>query len=416
MLSENIQNSFISFNKEPATIYSLITNNATTTKGLIVDKNRSFYYNLPVTTTATPTFDPVIYPFKDVRVNSITYPVLTDGIVSYKAMDVNKAIYEYDDTGFIDTIIIENSDIIVNIDVDTTWTIKISANRPDFFTTWVQINLSAVYGIQSFTQTICVAVKTDADNMLSGQYRELYDKTLVSKIYTHGFAGLHKELDYYDSNPDNQLKPTFWYDKQEPFEFEVVVNTPTGIQKIFNNLSIISNNAEPESLEISLIGDSYDFNKANIYKSEHFVESNLMKTDNIAVFDEVKYKSDKQKLEFNDTKYSQNFDINVGTKYEAYIDFDPILNQYYLKVKDDCRNIKDVGRRLGNIEYKEDKWNVTLTPIYYKQKELIDDVVKESSINSTRIRDKWIKIRIKYTGDKQVVISAIQTLMTLSFA
>ena len=252
--------------------------------------------------------------------------------------------------------------------------------------------------------------------MLSGQYRELYDKTLVSKIYTHGFAGLHKELDYYDSNPDNQLKPTFWYDKQEPFEFEVVVNTPTGIQKIFNNLSIISNNAEPESLEISLIGDSYDFNKANIYKSEHFVESNLMKTDNIAVFDEVKYKSDKQKLEFNDTKYSQNFDINVGTKYEAYIDFDPILNQYYLKVKDDCRNIKDVGRRLGNIEYKEDKWNVTLTPIYYKQKELIDDVVKESSINSTRIRDKWIKIRIKYTGDKQVVISAIQTLMTLSFA
>ena len=209
MLSENIQNSFISFNKEPATIYSLITNNATTVKGLIVDKNRSFYYNLPVTTTATPTFDLVMYPFKDTRVNSITYPVLTDGVVSYKTMDINKAIYEYDDAGFIDTIIIENSDIIVNIDVDTTWTIKVSANSPDFFTTWVQINLSAVYGIQSFTQTICVAVKTDADNMLSGQYRELYDKTLVSKIYTHGFAGLHKELNYYDSNPDNQLKHTY---------------------------------------------------------------------------------------------------------------------------------------------------------------------------------------------------------------
>jgi hypothetical protein len=40
----------------------------------------------------------------------------------------------------------------------------------------------------------------------------------------------------------------------------------------------------------------------------------------------------------------------------------------------------------------------------------------ESKVNSTRIRDKWIKVRIKYTGEKLVVISAIQTLMTLSFA
>ena len=79
-----------------------------------------------------------------------------------------------------------------------------------------------------------------------------------------------------------------------------------------------------------------------------------------------------------------------GIQYETSIDFDPILNQYYLKVKDDCRNIKDsrYGRRLGNIEYKEDKWNLTLTPIYYRQKELKDGEIVESKINSTRIRDK----------------------------
>ena len=39
-----------------------------------------------------------------------------------------------------------------------------------------------------------------------------------------------------------------------------------------------------------------------------------------------------------------------------------------------------------------------------------------STINSTRIRDKWVKIKIKYTGDKLVVINAIQTLMTISYA
>jgi hypothetical protein len=244
--------------------------------------------------------------------------------------------------------------------------------------------------------------------------RKLYEKTLVSKLYTHGFAGNHKELNYLDSNPDNQLKPTYWYDKQEPFEFEFVVNTPTGIQKIFNNLSIISNNAEPQSLEISLIGDSYNFNKANIYKSEHFVEPKFKD----GVFDENQYNIDKQDLEFNNTEYSQDFVNMSGIQYETSIDFDPILNQYYLKVKDDCRNIKDsrYGRRLGNIEYKEDKWNLTLTPIYYKQKELKNGEIIESKINSTRIRDKWIKVRIKYTGEKLVVISAIQTLMTLSFA
>ena len=42
--------------------------------------------------------------------------------------------------------------------------------------------------------------------------------------------------------------------------------------------------------------------------------------------------------------------------------------------------------------------------------------IKESSLNSTRLRDKWCKIRIKYKGDKLVVISAIQTFMTLSYS
>jgi hypothetical protein len=37
-------------------------------------------------------------------------------------------------------------------------------------------------------------------------------------------------------------------------------------------------------------------------------------------------------------------------------------------------------------------------------------------LKSTRLRDKWIKIRIKYTGEKLVVINAIQSLLRLSYA
>lgn len=40
----------------------------------------------------------------------------------------------------------------------------------------------------------------------------------------------------------------------------------------------------------------------------------------------------------------------------------------------------------------------------------------EGSVNSTKLRDKWCKIRIKYKGDKLVVISALQTLMSLSYS
>ena len=36
---------------------------------------------------------------------------------------------------------------------------------------------------------------------------------------------------------------------------------------------IISNNAEPESFEFEIIGDSYSFNKAGIYKAETFANN-----------------------------------------------------------------------------------------------------------------------------------------------
>ena len=79
-------------------------------------------------------------------------------------------------------------------------------------------------------------------------------------------AGL---LNHDYNNPDSKRRifPTKWYDKQEPFEFEFVVNTPAGLHKIFDNLVIVSNNVEPESLEIEIVGDVYDFDKENIYSS-----------------------------------------------------------------------------------------------------------------------------------------------------
>ena len=294
---------------------------------------------------------------------------------------------------------------------------------------------------ESFVQNICLVANYDYLNeayvKLSSNSQDLdkpqynsaedyknyikeCDETLRIGLYTHGRAGIHDEIDYFDENPDNQIKPTFWYNRQEPFEFEFVVNSPHGLQKVFDNLAIISNNAEPNTLEFSLVGDAYDFNKAGIFLADttpniRDTESGLVKTDETSF--------EKLRREFSKTtnKVSEIFKglfNNDRIVYSTSIEKDPVLNEYSLKVSENCRNAASVGRRLGNIEYREDKWLVNISPIYFKKHKWDGSslTTTSSSLQSAKLRDKWVKIRIKYTGDKLVVLSAIQTLMTISYS
>lgn len=203
------------------------------------------------------------------------------------------------------------------------------------------------------------------------------------------------------------------------------------MQKIFDNIVIISNNAEPDSIECTIVGDSYDFNKTNIFGSKEFGSD-----------------------EFSNTDVSQNFDILFALRttdnllFRTNIKKDDTLNQYTLS---SCSKLRDIsnskyGRRLGNMTYLEDKWVITVDPIYYKTRyktditstiidnddhsldsdgseypdysetEVVTRQIIESPVYTVRLRDKWMKIRIKYKGDKLAVISAIQSLFTTSFA
>ena len=190
-----------------------------------------------------------------------------------------------------------------------------------------------------------------------------YDDLLCNGFYVHGRAGIFNEIDYEDDNENNQIKPTYWYNKQEPFEFEFVVNEPVGLHKIFDNLVIISNKAKPNSIEIEVIGDVYNFKKSGLLK---------------------------------DTKF-KNTTIN----------YDPILNQKTLITEQECKDMEKVGRRMGNIHYKEDSWYLTVEPIKFKNN-------NDSAWSSTRIRDKFAKIRVKYSGEDTVIITAIKTLLNLT--
>lgn len=206
---------------------------------------------------------------------------------------------------------------------------------------------------------------TDSINFIP---KRLY--TPVATLYKHGQAGI-----YNNTTLDGEILPTKWYGKQHPFEFEFIVNQPVGLHKIFDNLVILSNNVEPNSLEFEIEGDVYNFKENGL-------------------FDKIDLR--KVSLVSDSTKYC-----------ETSIVQDSITKHYHLKTHQDCVNVKDFGRRLGNIQYLEDSWKLVITPIYYKF---------GSKNLSTKIRDKYIRIRVKYTGEKLTTINAIHTLMTISYA
>lgn len=82
---------------------------------------------------------------------------------------------------------------------------------------------------------------------------------LTSDFWKHGQAGL---IDIADD-----IYPTYWYGEQHPFEFECVVIGDSSQHKIFRNLEIIANKAEPESFHYEIVGEAYDFakDKPNMY-------------------------------------------------------------------------------------------------------------------------------------------------------
>lgn len=82
---------------------------------------------------------------------------------------------------------------------------------------------------------------------------------LSTDFWRHGQAGI---IDIADD-----IFPTYWYGKQHPFEFEVVVVNDPSVHKIFDNLEIVANKAKPESFHYEVVGEAYDFakDKVNMY-------------------------------------------------------------------------------------------------------------------------------------------------------
>ena len=217
------------------------------------------------------------------------------------------------------------------------------------------------------------------------------------KIWKHGRTGI-----------DTQFRPTLWYGKQYPFEFEFVVNDPAGVHKIFENLIIVSNNVQPTDIELQIIGDAYLFNKARLYHDFKNIYGNYNDKDLPYITNAPGYTKDN----FVTDDFKKLF-------YNARIEYDPVLDEYSIIINQPCKNKESYGVRLGNIQYKEDGWYTNIEPLRYNVK-LNDSSATDFSENdkfaSAKIRDKWVKIRIKYKGDQLAVINSIMTVENLSYA
>lgn len=276
---------------------------------------------------------------------------------------------------------------------------------------------------------------------------------IENKLWVHG---RHNKF-----GKDNPL-PTNWFGEQHPFEFEfVVLNSAT--HKIFDDLILISNSAEPESFHFQITGDVYSFkdDKPNMYyrqeETKKFYRDVCGSQINYDKDFESIHPEQKKKSTYCPLYYQRNDTINdIYDKY-AHMTLDSTDQYHYLSGTELVHDKRDnefnlvtrvqyvplsEGRIRGNSQYKEDKWNIQIPSLVFRQcneqpwqtppiildsvpndvkvseVELTDNISQEkwTSRKETKIRDKYCKIRVRYSGKKLVIISAIYTLYTESFS
>ena len=321
------------------------------------------------------------------------------------------------------------------------------------------------YGTEELETLSCYMIQLEKQDGMFKDYYDIRTTDNSMKLWKHGQSGIY----------DNQgkIKPTNWYGKQHEFNFEFVVNENASIQKIFNNLKIISNKAEPYKFEYEVVGEGYEWYeyKEIVYWINSKVKSEVFPTlhdgyhyvlthtlgeihDEYTDFPELFNKpqdyyikklpyleiklTDKKGIPDKDKSYTTHttkvdnwsdvknndgkYDYKLNSS-EAILVEDEQLNEYRIHTEQFGNNMKKYGRVRGNMEYLEDLWDIEVRPIYFKwvyvaknENNEFFDGLSETPMTEARLRDKYIKIKVRYTGEDLVIIQAIQTMFDYSFA
>lgn len=354
------------------------------------------------------------------------------------------------------------------------------------------------------TETIALTLKEFVNNP-NLTHDNVEEPFLTTDFYIHGTGGI------FDIRKN--IYPCYWYEKQHPFEFEFIVNDNIAYQKIFNNLILISNKAEPESFHFEIEGDNYEFStdKRTMYFRQESTKNLYQNLGSDMLYDRnytdcISEEYTKQQYyrtgnEYLNRKYglvrqvkSTIFPLyyeRVKTYNNIYNDYIPMknpnlydfqylsgseikwnrdLNQFNIITHIKNSPVDQVGILRGNSRYKEGKWDIQIPSIVFTQKnetekdwipitvdekeyeippivinssnipkDLPDDRISKSKLPSiyqnenynwprsienkdwtyrkeTKIRDKWIKIRVRYSGENLAVIHSLVTLYNISYS
>jgi hypothetical protein len=354
-------------------------------------------------------------------------------------------------------------------------------------------------------------VAITSDKVLNNQMLTEEDKNLpnlTTDFWKHGQSGI---IDIKD-----KIKPTYWYGKQHPFEFEFVVVDNPSVHKIFNNLQLISNKAVPESFHYEIVGEAYDFHddKLNMYYRQEATKELYQNLGSDILYDsnytDIQGQLSHPKIGNTDVYAKSTLLPSYYTRVDTFNEVEDfyhkknaiegatytglsgtevvreeLLNEYKLWTHSEALDIKEVGRMRGNMNYQEDKWDVQIAPIIFIQKnedawptsdesspglpplvlnhfpeDITKDEVTEGDLpkdyknyevpmydavdvsllegsemegtqdeidwnkqtskwtnrKEVRPRDKYIKIRVRYSGKDLAIITALKTLYTISYA
>lgn len=290
----------------------------------------------------------------------------------------------------------------------------------------------------------------------------------LTNFWKHGQAGI--------IDTQEHIKPCYWYNKQHPFEFEFVVKDNSIKQKIWDNLQIISNKAEPESFHFEINGDSYEFSKdkPNMWYRQELTKNTYQKLGSDITYDRL-YNDSKRGVtpqqypkstifplyynrldsvnEIEDYYHSmrspsdRDYSRLSGSEIVRYED----LNQYNIATHVKNLPIPRHGIIKGNSYYQEDEWYIQIPSINIAQKnepiwkdgkppivlnwipndldktEISDEDLPNTynlgNVDTTGwtyrqqvpMKDKYIKIKVRYTGNDLAIITGILTTYRLSY-
>ena len=287
----------------------------------------------------------------------------------------------------------------------------------------------------------------------------------LTNFWKHGQAGI--------IDTQEHIKPCYWYNKQHPFEFVVKDNSIK--QKIWDNLQIISNKAEPESFHFEINGDSYEFSKdkPNMWYRQELTKNTYQKLGSDITYDHL-YNDSKRGVtpqqypkstifplyynrldsvnEIEDYYHSmrspqdRDYSRLSGSEIVRYED----LNQYNITTHVKNLPIPRHGIIKGNSYYQEDEWYIQIPSINIAQKnetwkdgkppivlnwipndldktEISDEDLPNTynlgNVDTTGwtyrqqvpMKDKYIKIKVRYTGNDLAIITGILTTYRLSY-